>query len=201
MVVKDGYSPQEFYVAGSKQAPCSDLYGLAATFYFLLTGDAPPNSQTRVMDIASGRPDPCAPLVGRVSGYDDAFLAAIDTALSIHPADRLQSASKWRSLIETTRSASEKRAKPIARDVTLEFEMSLSQLVEETNDEVWRASEKVAEPMPVEPPQPVRPIGVLLGLLVSLGLVAGLNAVDGSKPAGAAKPATGGLEMKGSIVP
>jgi len=32
LVVKDGYSPQEFYMAGSLQTPCSDLYGLADTF-------------------------------------------------------------------------------------------------------------------------------------------------------------------------
>ncbi|MEO0932139.1 MAG: serine/threonine-protein kinase, partial [Pseudomonadota bacterium] len=39
-VVKDGYSPQEFYLAGSTQAPSSDLYSLAATFYHLIAGEA-----------------------------------------------------------------------------------------------------------------------------------------------------------------
>ncbi|MEO0693846.1 MAG: serine/threonine-protein kinase, partial [Pseudomonadota bacterium] len=33
--VKDGYSPQEFYIQGSKQTLSSDLYALAATFYHL----------------------------------------------------------------------------------------------------------------------------------------------------------------------
>ena len=33
LTVKDGYSPQEFYLAGSDQAYSSDLYALAATFY------------------------------------------------------------------------------------------------------------------------------------------------------------------------
>lgn len=44
-VVKDGYSPQEFYIAGSDQGPSSDLYALAATFHHLIAKDVPPNSQ------------------------------------------------------------------------------------------------------------------------------------------------------------
>lgn len=159
LVVKDGYSPQEFYVAGSEQTPSSDLYALAATFYFLLTGAAPPNSQARVMDIASGRPDPCVPLAGRVPGYDDAFLCAIDTALRIHPADRLQSAAKWRSLIENSADAldSNRQSKPrsMGRAYPLELELTLSQLVEETNDEVWKSKNTDEPPAPVEAPQPV----------------------------------------------
>ena len=40
-VVKDGYSPQEFYIAGSEQGPWSDLYALGATLYHVITGAAP----------------------------------------------------------------------------------------------------------------------------------------------------------------
>ena len=42
-VIKDGYSPQEFYVAGAEQGPSSDLYALAATIYHLITGELPTN--------------------------------------------------------------------------------------------------------------------------------------------------------------
>ncbi|MDA8747777.1 serine/threonine protein kinase, partial [Litoreibacter sp.] len=66
MVVKEGYSPQEFYIAGSQQTPCSDLYALAATFFHLITGRAPPNSQSRLAAIAAHAPDPYKPMVGRV---------------------------------------------------------------------------------------------------------------------------------------
>ncbi|NNL17376.1 MAG: serine/threonine protein kinase, partial [Boseongicola sp.] len=148
LVVKDGYSPHEFYVAGSNQAPCSDLYALAATFYHVLSGQAPPNSQSRMVEIAGRKPDPCVPLAGRIEGYDEEFLQAIDTAMEIHPADRLQSAAKWKSLIANM--SADMSAHPAKRvssaDVSLDLELKLTRLVEETNDEVRRISQQPPKP-------------------------------------------------------
>ena len=64
---------QEFYIAGSQQTACSDLYALGATFYHLITGNAPPNSQSRLAAIASHQPDPYQPLAGRVPGFENEF--------------------------------------------------------------------------------------------------------------------------------
>ena len=99
-VVKDGYSPQEFYIAGSEQSPSSDLYALAASFYHLINKDVPPNSQARLAAIASGDTDPYEPLAGRFPDYDDNFLAAIDKALAVLPKDRVQSAKDWVDMME-----------------------------------------------------------------------------------------------------
>jgi hypothetical protein len=98
-VVKDGYSPQEFYVAGSNQSASSDLYALAATFHHLISGEIPPSSQARLVAIAEGSPDPYKPLAGRFPGYPPGFLAAIDKAMNILPKDRLPSARAWLDLI------------------------------------------------------------------------------------------------------
>ena len=99
-VVKDGYSPQEFYIAGSDQSPSSDLYALSASFYHLIAMDVPPNSQARLAAIASGDPDPYVPLSGRFPDYDDHFLAALDKALAVLPKNRLQSADAWLEMME-----------------------------------------------------------------------------------------------------
>lgn len=99
-VVKDGYSPQEFYIAGSDQSPSSDLYALAASFYHLISDDVPPNSQARLAAIASGEADPYQPLVGRFADYEEPFLAALDKALAVLPKDRLQSARDWVAMID-----------------------------------------------------------------------------------------------------
>ena len=118
-VVKDGYSPQEFYIAGSDQGAYSDLYALGASFYHLLTDELPPNSQARLSAVASGDPDPYLPLKGRVKGYDDAFLAAIDKSLAILPKDRIASAGDWIDMVEgravsesAAAIAAKKKAKP-----------------------------------------------------------------------------------------
>lgn len=99
-VVKDGYSPQEFYIAGSEQSPSSDLYALAASFFHLIAKDVPPNSQARLAAIASGETDPYVPLTGRFDEYEPHFLAAIDKALAVLPKDRVQSATDWINMMD-----------------------------------------------------------------------------------------------------
>jgi len=99
-VVKDGYSPQEFYIAGSVQTPSSDLYALGASFYHFIKGEVPPNSQARLSAIASGEKDPYVPLKGSIDGFDANFLAAIDKALEILPKNRVQSAQEWLDMMQ-----------------------------------------------------------------------------------------------------
>ena len=98
-IVKDGYSPQEFYIAGSEQGPASDLYSLAATFYHLITGEPPPNSQVRIAAQVEGKPDPYVPLRKQTSAFDPAFCDALDRAIAILPRSRFQSAHEWRAAL------------------------------------------------------------------------------------------------------
>ncbi len=99
--VKDGYSPQEFYITGSVQKPASDLYALAATFHHLMLGATPPNSDERLGAVAQQMEDPYVPLAGRLEGYDPRFLAAIDRALAVFPKDRFQSAAEWLAFLDS----------------------------------------------------------------------------------------------------
>ncbi len=96
-VVKDGYSPQEFYIAGSEQGPSCDLYSLAASFYHLITGELPPDSQTRLSAFAAGEPDPYVPLAKQTKAYSKAFTTALDKAMSVLPKERMQSAEEWKA--------------------------------------------------------------------------------------------------------
>jgi hypothetical protein len=105
-VVKDGYSPQEFYVQGSAQTPASDLYALAASFYHLIDGELPPNSQARLAAIAAGDSDIYEPLADRIKGFDRKFLLSIDKALAILPKDRMQSADEWVAMLNQSRQLS-----------------------------------------------------------------------------------------------
>ncbi|MDA8586029.1 serine/threonine protein kinase [Rhodobacteraceae bacterium] len=94
-IVKDGYSPQEFYVADSNQSPSCDLYSLAATFYHIITGERPPDAQMRITAIASQEPDPYRPLIDYDVEFDATFCAVLDQALAVLPRDRVQTADEW----------------------------------------------------------------------------------------------------------
>ncbi len=98
-VVKEGYSPQEFYLTGAEQGPWSDLYALGATFHMLIAGQPPPDSQRRLARVAEGIGDPYAPLAGRYAGYPPGFLESIDKAVSVLPRDRIATAADWLELI------------------------------------------------------------------------------------------------------
>jgi hypothetical protein len=93
--VKDGYSPQEFYIAGADQGPWSDIYSLAASLYHAISGEAPEESQKRMSALAQKQADPYIPLAKRIKGYPPQFLEAIDAALQVNPKERIQSAEEW----------------------------------------------------------------------------------------------------------
>lgn len=140
LTVKDGYSPQEFYLSDEPQRPSSDLYSLGATFYHVITGEAPPQSQQRLAAVATRGGDLYEPLVSRVTGYDREFLAAIDKALEIFPDDRFQSAAEWTAAIDGSmrRQAAKSRAQKDAGMLR-----RISELIEDTNNAPPPKSDKV----------------------------------------------------------
>ena len=53
----DGYAPKEQYLSEGliEFSPATDIYALAATFYFMLTGTTPPNSNDRQQFLEEGK--------------------------------------------------------------------------------------------------------------------------------------------------
>ncbi|WP_343081049.1 serine/threonine-protein kinase [Ostreiculturibacter nitratireducens] len=113
-VVKDGYSPQEFYIAGSEQGPWSDLYALGASITHLVSGQPPANSQVRLAAIAEGKPDPYEALAGRFEGYPPGFLEAIDKVMNTIPKNRIQSAKEWLAMLDGS-AAPLAEARPVSK--------------------------------------------------------------------------------------
>ncbi len=152
-IVKDGYSPQEFYLANNVQSPSSDLYSLGATFYHVITGRAPPNSQLRLAALAADEPDPYVPIPPRTVGYDHFFLGAIDKALSVFPKDRLQSAVEW---IEQIDQARRQRAMRERARHDQSLDMAIRELTLATNKEL-EAAQSLAPPPDAPAPAVQRP--------------------------------------------
>jgi serine/threonine protein kinase len=82
----EGYAPPEQYASGGQTGPWSDVYGLGATLYHLVTGRVPPTAVERVaLDRQLARPRDLNPAI---SAHLD---AAIRRALALRPADRFPS--------------------------------------------------------------------------------------------------------------
>jgi len=152
-VVKDGYSPQEFYVAGSQQGAYSDLYALAATFVHVISGSAPPNSQVRLAALADKKTDPYVPLVGRIDGYPDIFLRSLDQAMAVLPKDRIQSAREWMSRIGGTDGP----AVPSVTSTERDIEKTVTKLIAIAQQERGPAETSAPKKQEPETPDPAPP--------------------------------------------
>jgi serine/threonine protein kinase len=92
-VFTPGYAaPEQF--SSTNQGPWTDIYGLAATLYFAVTGAPPPNAIDRMMD------DLLQPLErGGRAGFAPGLLAAIDAGLTLSARERPQSIAAWRAML------------------------------------------------------------------------------------------------------
>jgi serine/threonine-protein kinase len=89
------YTPIEQYAGELGHTDTrSDLYGLGATLYHLLTGQAPPSAQRRFLD-QDALPPPRKLNPAISPQVEEAILAA----LALHPRDRPGSVAAWRSAL------------------------------------------------------------------------------------------------------
>ncbi|MFP4220356.1 MAG: serine/threonine protein kinase [Phormidium sp.] len=95
----DGYSALELYDPGEKAQPYSDVYGLAATLYTLLSGDVPPNAEERRKLERNRRKLP------PISGVSDQTNRAIRQGMKVYYGDRLQTIEDFLALLPVPQGA------------------------------------------------------------------------------------------------
>lgn len=109
-VVRHGFSPIEQYQSIAPQGCYTDIYALAGTIIYALTGLIPPSAMDRV-----GDRDPFRPLAKNMShSYSHGLLKAIDRGFAVNPEARPQNAADWRHLL-VTRSKPRKNQWPDSR--------------------------------------------------------------------------------------
>lgn len=116
-ILKPGFAPLEQYAEspGLKQGAWTDVYALAATVYWAITGRTPPPAVGRMIE------DAYVPLATSAAGrYGQAFLVAIDRALAVLPEQRTRSIDEFRRQIglqaATRLPVAAARAAPAADD-------------------------------------------------------------------------------------
>lgn len=115
-ILKPGYAPIEQYaeVPGLRQGPATDVYALAATVHWIITGYTPPPAVARMLE------DAYEPLEITAAGrYSPEFLRAIDRALEVRPEARTPDIEAFRRDLNTKpgpRVAPAPAPAPAARD-------------------------------------------------------------------------------------
>ncbi len=98
---RHAYSAPELLGSGAVETgPRTDIYALAATLYYTITGQPPPAAHERLAG------DTLKPVAGVTEGrYRADFLAAVDAGLQLSAAARPASIAHWREELMRTQSA------------------------------------------------------------------------------------------------
>ena len=165
----------------------TDVYGLGATCYTLLTGIVPPDALSRSTRLANGETDPLKPVNEVIPGIPAPAAEAIQRAMSIDDNDRFSSVEQFRAeLIALASQASSGLAEslppPSSSPPAIVPEQSGTLHAGQPGDLQPVASRQAEErlvPAPAPARQPATRVGkpgvllILLALLLSLSVGAG----------------------------
>ncbi|HZS75929.1 MAG TPA: serine/threonine-protein kinase [Ktedonobacteraceae bacterium] len=166
-----GYAALEQHSPGSKTNLRTDVYGLGATIYALLTGLIPLDA---VLRITTGKDrDPLKPIGELVSDLPEHVAQAVTRAISIYNHERYPSvAAFWRAFLGHEPTDEEQEEE---KQLSLVPETPLPPLLEE--DEDYTSGQNISRPLlflnQQPPPGPKRLLVSFLSLLLVLLLVVG----------------------------
>lgn len=180
-VLKPGYAPIEQYVDDGTmhQGPWTDVYGLGAVLYFLLTGSPPPQAVARMIT------DPLKNLASVATvKVPDFFTEAVVKALAVRPENRYQSVDELREALRWTEPLAEPRTTYVRIDTPTRtgtaapttlppatassktapavapapISMPLDRVFEQDSDAtvVWKGPPITGQPPVAPPPPPLR---------------------------------------------
>jgi eukaryotic-like serine/threonine-protein kinase len=81
-----GYGAPEHYVGGTSEL--TDIYGLGATIFTLLTGEIPPDAVERLMQLGNAQPDPLKPVSELVPSIPEHISRTIEQAMALNMKQR-----------------------------------------------------------------------------------------------------------------
>ena len=93
VVLKHGFAPREQYTRRGRQGPYTDVYSVAASFYYAITGRKPPDAIDRMDEDYLALPSSLG--IDLPAELEDAIIKG----LSVHPADRFQSMEEFQAAL------------------------------------------------------------------------------------------------------
>ncbi|MGV3615819.1 MAG: serine/threonine protein kinase [Fimbriimonas sp.] len=93
VVYTPGYAPPEQLSERATRGPATDLYGLAATIYHTLLGEAPATANDRMAGV------PLTPIRDRRGDVDEPLARVIEQSLALRMAERPQSVEEMRQML------------------------------------------------------------------------------------------------------
>jgi serine/threonine protein kinase len=150
------FAPLE-QIQGTGTGPRSDLYALAATLYYLMTGAIPPDALTRITEVANGQPDPLR-AADEVNAQIPSAVAEVLMKSMAHNRDhRPASAAEMRQLLReaypalANLSASRMNGGEALKGVEAERAMSSTIIEASPTEEIPAAVETAPSPTSVSP--------------------------------------------------
>ena len=109
LIFSEGYAPYEQYLQGhlNRQGPWTDVYGAAATLYFMLTARRLPSAMERKQAELLQQPDPLHPARHWIPDVPEALDAALRRALAVEPDQRFQSMAEFKRPLEAVLTVEE----------------------------------------------------------------------------------------------
>ncbi|WP_201385429.1 serine/threonine-protein kinase [Ktedonobacter sp. SOSP1-85] len=139
-----GYGSPEHYMRGTNLR--SDIYGLGATFYTLLTGEVPIDALTRLTRVGSGSADSLIPAHSLVEELPQEVSDILQKAMALDPEDRYGSVEEFWNALKVY--APEVKTEPVV------YEM-LPEANETPGPQVEAAQPPPVTPAPLPPPSVV----------------------------------------------
>ncbi|MDO5132799.1 MAG: protein kinase [Eubacteriales bacterium] len=138
-ILTPGYAPPEQYYTNGDQGPWTDVYALAATMYFCITGKTPPESIERSFNDRIEKP---SSLGVAIPAYAEASLLR---ALSVRETDRFGSTYDFRNAVLEGKQREEKTG-------------GVKSLSPDRNNSIFRETQKKAADRQPQP-QGIREVG------------------------------------------
>jgi len=142
VILKHGFAPMEQYTRRGRQGPWTDVYAMAATYYFALTGKVPPDAIER---IAEDTLEPPSALGSDLSAGEEQVLLK---GLAVQASERWQTMGEFRAALQAVRGAidAETRRAEQERKTREERERKAREKAErEKQEKTGREAQKKAE--------------------------------------------------------